>query len=106
MGRLRLVSVPEPDRRARRRRHRVADHDRVRGCPDAVTAPLALHRVDTPPTGGYYAALTMDYLSPYIPVLVLLLITGVLCLAIGVLATVLGPPPIPGIKAPPVERRP
>src|SRR5437016_7819265 len=33
----------------------------------------------------------MDYLSPYIPILVLLLITGVLCTAIGVLATVLGP---------------
>ena len=40
----------------------------------------------------------MDYLSPYIPILVLLLITGVLCLAIGVLATVLGPRRITRIK--------
>ena len=40
----------------------------------------------------------MDYLSPYIPILVLLLLTGVLCLAIGVLATVLGPRRITRIK--------
>jgi len=33
----------------------------------------------------------MDYLSPYVPVLVLLLVAGVLCLAISVLASVLGP---------------
>jgi NADH-quinone oxidoreductase subunit A len=40
----------------------------------------------------------LDYLSPYIPVLVLLLITGVMCLAIGVLASVLGPKRITRIK--------
>src|SRR5438045_9561600 len=40
----------------------------------------------------------MDYLSPYIPILVLLLLTGVLCTAIGVLATVLGPRRITRIK--------
>ena len=40
----------------------------------------------------------MDYLSPYIPVLVLLLITGVMCTAIGILATVLGPRRITRIK--------
>ena len=33
----------------------------------------------------------MDYLSPYVPVLVLLLLAGVMCVAIAVLATVLGP---------------
>src|SRR3954470_12479648 len=40
----------------------------------------------------------MDYLSPYIPILVLLLVAGVLCLAIGVLATRLGPRRITRIK--------
>ena len=45
----------------------------------------------------------MDYLTPYIPILVLLLITGVLCLAIGVLATVLGPRRITKIKESPFE---
>src|SRR3954463_1337336 len=40
----------------------------------------------------------MDYLSPYIPILVLLLITGVLCLAIAVLASVLGPKRITRVK--------
>ena len=40
----------------------------------------------------------MDYLSPYVPILVLLLLTGVLCVAIGVLATVLGPKRITRIK--------
>jgi len=45
----------------------------------------------------------MDYLSAYIPILVLLLITGVLCLAIGVLATVLGPRRITRIKEMPFE---
>jgi len=40
----------------------------------------------------------MDYLSPYIPILVLLLLTGVLCLLIGVLATVLGPRRLTRIK--------
>src|SRR4051794_41658278 len=40
----------------------------------------------------------MDYLSPYIPILVLLLITGVLCLAISVLASVLGPKRLTLIK--------
>ena len=40
----------------------------------------------------------MDYLSAYIPILVLLLLTGVLCVAIGVLATVLGPKRITSIK--------
>ena len=45
----------------------------------------------------------MDYLSPYIPILVLLLITGVLCLAIGVLATVLGPRRITRVKESPFE---
>jgi len=42
--------------------------------------------------------LTMDYLSPYIPILVLLLLTGVLCLLIGVFATVLGPRRLTRIK--------
>ena len=45
----------------------------------------------------------MDYLSPYIPILVLLLITGVLCLAIGVGATLLGPRRITRIKESPFE---
>lgn len=40
----------------------------------------------------------MDYLSPYIPVLVLLLIAGAMCLAISILATVLGPRRITLIK--------
>ncbi len=40
----------------------------------------------------------MDYLSPYLPVLVLLLIAGVMCLAISVLASVLGPKRITLIK--------
>lgn len=33
----------------------------------------------------------MDHLSPYLPILILLLLAGVLCLAISVMATVLGP---------------
>jgi len=45
----------------------------------------------------------MDYLSPYIPVLVLLLITGVLCLLIGLGATFLGPKRITKIKETPFE---
>jgi NADH-quinone oxidoreductase subunit A len=45
----------------------------------------------------------MDYLSPYIPILVLLLITGVLCLVIGVGATVLGPRRITKVKESPFE---
>src|SRR3989442_13858301 len=40
----------------------------------------------------------MDYLTPYIPILVLLLITGVLCTAIGILAPVLGPKRMTAIK--------
>jgi NADH-quinone oxidoreductase subunit A len=40
----------------------------------------------------------LDHLSPYLPVLVLLLIAGVLCLAISFLATVLGPKRITLIK--------
>jgi NADH-quinone oxidoreductase subunit A len=40
----------------------------------------------------------MDYLSPYVPILVLLLIAGVMCVAIGVLATVLGPRRLTRIK--------
>jgi NADH-quinone oxidoreductase subunit A len=40
----------------------------------------------------------MDYLSPYLPLLVLMLIAGVLCLAISVLATVLGPRRITAVK--------
>ncbi len=40
----------------------------------------------------------MDYLSPYLPVLVLLLVAGVLCLAISVLASVLGPKRLTLIK--------
>jgi NADH-quinone oxidoreductase subunit A len=40
----------------------------------------------------------MDYLSPYLPVLVLLIIAGVMCLAIIILATVLGPRRITAIK--------
>ena len=62
-----------------------------------------MRRVDTPSPGGYLAALKMDYLSAYIPILVLLLITGALCLAIGVLATVLGPRRITKIKEAPFE---
>ena len=33
----------------------------------------------------------MDYLAPYLPILVLLIIAGVMCVAIAILATVLGP---------------
>jgi NADH-quinone oxidoreductase subunit A len=33
----------------------------------------------------------LGYLQPYVPILVLLLLAGVLCLAISLLATVLGP---------------
>jgi NADH-quinone oxidoreductase subunit A len=33
----------------------------------------------------------LDYLAPYVPILVLLLLAGVLCLAISYVATVLGP---------------
>jgi NADH-quinone oxidoreductase subunit A len=40
----------------------------------------------------------LDHLSPYLPVLVLLLVAGVLCLAISFLATVLGPKRITPIK--------
>jgi NADH-quinone oxidoreductase subunit A len=40
----------------------------------------------------------LDYLAPYLPVLVLLVIAGVLCVAIGILATVLGPRRIFAIK--------
>ena len=40
----------------------------------------------------------MDYLSPYLPVLVLLLVAGILCLAINVLASVLGPKRLTLIK--------
>jgi NADH-quinone oxidoreductase subunit A len=40
----------------------------------------------------------LNYLSPYVPILVLLLLAGVMCLAIGVLATVLGPKRITNIK--------
>lgn len=40
----------------------------------------------------------MDYLSPYLPVLVLLLLAGVMCLAVGVFATILGPRRITNIK--------
>jgi NADH-quinone oxidoreductase subunit A len=40
----------------------------------------------------------LDYLSPYLPVLVLLLLAGAMCTAIGVLATVLGPRRITNIK--------
>ena len=40
----------------------------------------------------------LDYLSPYVPVLILLLLAGVLCLVIGVAATVLGPRRIFAIK--------
>ena len=40
----------------------------------------------------------MDYLAPYLPVLILLLLAGVLCLAIGVGATLLGPRRITTIK--------
>ena len=40
----------------------------------------------------------MDYLSPYLPVLVLLIIAGVMCVAISVLASVLGPKRITLIK--------
>jgi NADH-quinone oxidoreductase subunit A len=40
----------------------------------------------------------LDYLSPYLPVLVLLLLAGVMCTAIGILASVLGPKRITRIK--------
>ena len=40
----------------------------------------------------------MDYLAPYLPILVLLAITGALCLAISIGATVLGPRRITPIK--------
>ena len=40
----------------------------------------------------------MDYLLPYLPVLVLLVIAGVMCVAISVLASVLGPKRITLIK--------
>jgi NADH-quinone oxidoreductase subunit A len=40
----------------------------------------------------------LDYLSPYLPVLVLLLLAGVMCLAIGIFATILGPRRITNIK--------
>ena len=45
----------------------------------------------------------MDYLSPYLPILVLLLVAGVLCLAIGILASVLGPKRLTLIKESPFE---
>jgi NADH-quinone oxidoreductase subunit A len=40
----------------------------------------------------------LDYLSAYLPVLVLLLIAGVMCVAIAILATVLGPRRVTLIK--------
>src|SRR5258708_35567261 len=40
----------------------------------------------------------MDYLAPYLPVLILMLIAGVLCVLISVLASVLGPKRITNIK--------
>ena len=40
----------------------------------------------------------MDYLSPYLPVLILLLLAGGMCVAIAILATVLGPRRITTIK--------
>ena len=40
----------------------------------------------------------MSYLTPYVPILVLLLLAGVLCLAISVAATVLGPRRITTLK--------
>jgi NADH-quinone oxidoreductase subunit A len=40
----------------------------------------------------------MDYLAPYVPVLVLLVLAGVLCVAISVLASVLGPKRITLVK--------
>lgn len=40
----------------------------------------------------------MDYLSPYLPILVLLLLTGALCVAISLAATFLGPKRITLIK--------
>ena len=40
----------------------------------------------------------MSYLSPYLPILVLLLIAGGMCVAIGFLATVLGPRRVTAIK--------
>ncbi len=40
----------------------------------------------------------LDYLSPYLPVLILLVLAGVLCLVIGVAATYLGPRRIFAIK--------
>jgi NADH-quinone oxidoreductase subunit A len=40
----------------------------------------------------------MDYLAPYVPVLILLITAGVLCVVISVLASVLGPKRITLIK--------
>jgi len=40
----------------------------------------------------------LDYLAPYLPILVLLIIAGVLCVVIGFLASVLGPKRITLIK--------
>jgi NADH-quinone oxidoreductase subunit A len=39
-----------------------------------------------------------SYLTPYIPILVLLILAGALCIVIGALATFLGPKRIFGIK--------
>jgi NADH-quinone oxidoreductase subunit A len=45
----------------------------------------------------------LDYLSPYLPVLVLLLVAGVMCVAISILASVLGPKRITLVKESPFE---
>ncbi|MBS2021663.1 MAG: NADH-quinone oxidoreductase subunit A [Deltaproteobacteria bacterium] len=39
-----------------------------------------------------------DYLAPYLPVLIVLLLAGILCLAIAFVATVLGPRRITALK--------
>jgi NADH-quinone oxidoreductase subunit A len=44
-----------------------------------------------------------SYLAPYLPILILLVLAGAMCLAIGVLATTLGPKRIYALKDEPFE---
>jgi len=68
---------------------RIAIASSRRRC-SVLLCKLTMQRVDTRSPGSYFpAALTMDYLSPYIPIPRAAAVTGVLCTAIGVLATVL-----------------
>src|SRR5712692_4914177 len=61
-------------------------------CALTLDPPAAIFRR---PEGSFPA---VDYLSPYLPVLVLLLVAGILCVVIGILASVLGPQRITLIK--------